>query len=218
MTYPPAPWHLQGDAILTLHLVEIDRARRFVPPELDIVAVLPGKTLGSVYFSDYQPGSVLEYNELIVAPALVQHRGRVGGWISHIYVDCLASVAGGREIWGLPKEVAQFVRSDRGVTIQQHDLTLCTLNYRSSWFSSFSLQPKITGYCFGNLNSDLLYFANDFQGELSWIDGMLSIPSASPFAGLNLFKPLLTLRLKKLDLTANLPDVVGTKIKDWSII
>jgi acetoacetate decarboxylase len=70
MNYPPAPWQLRGNAIQTLNLVDIDRVRQFVPPELDIVAVLPGKTLGSIYISEYQIGSVLTYNELIVAPAL----------------------------------------------------------------------------------------------------------------------------------------------------
>ena len=71
MNYPPAPWKLQGYATQTLNLVDIDRVRRFVPPELDIVAILPGKTIGSIYISEYQLGSVLTYNELIVAPALV---------------------------------------------------------------------------------------------------------------------------------------------------
>ena len=58
--------------------------------------------------ASFGPGSVLEDDELIVAAALTQHAGRSGFRISHIYVDDADSVDGGREIWGLPKDLAQF--------------------------------------------------------------------------------------------------------------
>jgi acetoacetate decarboxylase len=81
-----------------LQLVDIPRARPFVPAALPIVPVFPGKSLGVMYLAAYGPGSALTYNELIVAPALARHGRRVGFWISHIYVDEPRSVAGGREI------------------------------------------------------------------------------------------------------------------------
>ena len=213
MAYPSAPWHLQGYAIQTLHLVEIDRARQFVPPQLEIVAILPGKTLGSLYISEYQSGSVLEYTELIVAPALVKNSGKVGGWISHIYVDNLDSVAGGREIWGLPKEMAEFTRSDRQIVIKQQNLTLCSLSTRSNIFSGLKLQPNITGYCFGNLNGELLYFGNDFKAKIGSIDSKLEIPQTSPFAHLNLSQAFLTIDLQDLHLVAGIPAHTGTQLE-----
>jgi acetoacetate decarboxylase len=57
--------------------------------------------------ADYT-GGTLAYRELIVfsAPKLVDGRG---GWVvSHIYVDDERSRSGGREIWNLPKELAEF--------------------------------------------------------------------------------------------------------------
>ena len=51
MPYPQAPWTLQGYAIQTLQLLDIDRVRPFIPSELNIITVLPGKTLGGVYLS-----------------------------------------------------------------------------------------------------------------------------------------------------------------------
>jgi acetoacetate decarboxylase len=51
----------------------------------------------------------LEYSELIVIAGLVRYSGQIGGWVSHIYVDNADSVAGGRNIWGLPKELAEFI-------------------------------------------------------------------------------------------------------------
>ena len=57
--------------------------------------------------ADYT-GGTLAYRELIVfsAPKLVGGRG---GWVvSHIYVDDERSRSGGRAIWNLPKELAEF--------------------------------------------------------------------------------------------------------------
>ncbi len=217
MNYPPAPWKLQGYATQTLNLVDIDRVRRFVPPELDIVAILPGKTIGSIYISEYQVGSVLTYNELIVAPALVRHRTKIGGWISHIYVDHPDSVAGGREIWGLPKELAEFTRIDGNITVKQQDRTLCRLSYRPNLLSEIKIPLKITVPCFGNLNGNLLYFNNNFQGTVSFVDSNLEIPQSSPFASLHLSTPLLTIDLQDLYLVTGSPESISTKLEHLEI-
>jgi len=57
--------------------------------------------------ADYT-GGTLAYRELIVfsAPKLVGDR--LGWVVSHIYVDDVRSRSGGREIWNLPKEPAEF--------------------------------------------------------------------------------------------------------------
>ncbi len=70
MVYPPAPWHLQGYAVQTLQLIDVARVRPLVPSELEIVSLLPGKTLGGIYISSYGLGSVMEYNELQRIPGL----------------------------------------------------------------------------------------------------------------------------------------------------
>jgi acetoacetate decarboxylase len=67
--YPAAPWTLMGYAVQTLQFVDTRQARSFVPSKLRILSVLPGKTLGGMYLASYGPGSVLEYDELIVAAA-----------------------------------------------------------------------------------------------------------------------------------------------------
>jgi acetoacetate decarboxylase len=214
MTYPPAPWNLKGFAVQTLHLVEIDRARNFVPAGLEIVSVLPGKTLGSVYVSSYQAGSVMEYNELIVAAAVVRDRGKVGSWISHIYVDNLDSVAGGREIWGLPKEMAEFTWENNSVTVNQENRNLCRLNYQDNLLSFLRLPQNLSANSFSGLSSELLLFKASFQAKINSISAKLEIPSDSPFVNLNLKQPFLSLNLKELNLVANRPEVVGEKQQD----
>src|SRR4028119_2333800 len=135
MTYPQAPWTLQGYALQTLQLIDVERVRPLIPPEFDIVSVLPGKTVGGVYLSNYGSGSVLEYSELIVNAAMVRYSGKIGGRVSHIYVDNGDSVAGGREIWGLPKELAEFTWDNGSrVTVRQGNKLLCSLNYNQQSF------------------------------------------------------------------------------------
>ncbi|MEM5838755.1 acetoacetate decarboxylase family protein, partial [Pediococcus acidilactici] len=127
-----------------MQLIDIDRVRPLIPSELEIISVWPGKTLGGIYLSYYGSGSVLEYSELIVIAAFVGYKGKFGGWVSHIYVDNPDSVAGGREVWGLPKELAEFTweggvsaaqpealapRKEARVTVSQGNRLLCSLNY-----------------------------------------------------------------------------------------
>jgi hypothetical protein len=108
-------------------LLDTSVARRFVPAKAHVVSVMPGKTLAMLYCARYQRGSSLIYSELALAPALVRVGGRAGFWISHIYVDDPLSVAGGREIWHLPKQIAAFEWSTDAaqVSVMQGGLTLC---------------------------------------------------------------------------------------------
>lgn len=133
-TYPPPPWKLFGEALHFAFAVEAADARRLVPEPLKIVRVLPGKTLGGIYAARYGAGSVLEYSELIVVPALAAWSGRMGFWISHIYVDDEHSIAGGRAIWGLNKQPARFAWSQGTRKLQlevEHDgIPLCRLRCR----------------------------------------------------------------------------------------
>ena len=132
MLYPPAPWTLKGHGFLTLHLVDFSDAVKIIPKDLEIVQVLPGKTIGGLVLGKYEPGSTLTYGELIVVAGLVRYGSTVGAWISHIYVDSDLSIAGGREIWGLPKEEAQFLwHPEGGAMVKQSDRILC--DFTPAW-------------------------------------------------------------------------------------
>jgi acetoacetate decarboxylase len=212
MSYPPSPWHLQGKAILTVNLLDISTARSFVPPELEIVAILPGKTLGGVYLSTYASGSVLEYNELIVTCGLTRYQGQTSSWISHIYVDNATSVAGGREIWGLPKEMADFSWTNNTVTVSKGDRDLCSLKYQRNWLNLVTWwKPQFSAGSFGGLNTDLLHFNNQFAAEISLLSSKLTIPTSSPFASLQIGQPWLTINMNQLNLTAGSPQIIGQK-------
>jgi acetoacetate decarboxylase len=208
MPYPAAPWILEGFSLQTLHLLDIGRVRPFIPSELNIVSVLPGKTLGGVYVASYGAGSTMEYNELIVVSGLLHRGSKIGAWISHIYVDHPDSVAGGREIWGLPKQMAEFtwnVGKLPSVQVKQGDQHLCTLS--SSWQLSGWQQP-LSGPVFSILKTQLLQFTGEGKLKLHLAGVDLSLSPASPLVELNLGRPWLGFYCDSLSLSVNAPFAV----------
>jgi hypothetical protein len=211
MSYPPAPWTLKGFAVQTVQLIDVERSRPFIPEELEIVSVWPGKTIGGVYLSTYNFGSVLEYSELIVVAGIVNYSGNFGGWISDIYVDNPDSVAGGREIWGLPKELAEFTwltGEESSVIVRQGTQELCSLTYTKP---SFTLPVSLALPSLSSSVSDFLLFKGEFASRIGLVRGKLQIPTESPFASLNLGQPWLTAYCDDLRLIANAPEVLGER-------
>lgn len=95
-SYPPAPWRMVGQLWLSLFRVgaPVDELR-------------PAGVYG-VAFVSYEPGSPLTYSELLVArPVSTGAHGRRVS-ITDIWVDSPASVAGGRELWAIPKDLCDF--------------------------------------------------------------------------------------------------------------
>ncbi|MFJ3666858.1 acetoacetate decarboxylase family protein [Streptomyces sp. NPDC090106] len=103
--YPDEPWHLAGQMYLSLWPVP----RADLPP----VAVgtrpvtVAGRGLAGAAWVVYENDSVLHYGELLRA-VLVRDGGRPRVCITDIWVDSPASMAGGRALWGIPKEMAVF--------------------------------------------------------------------------------------------------------------
>ena len=96
VAYPAAPWDMVGSLWLSLFRLrdDVDETR-------------PAGVYGAAFVS-YEEGSELTYSELLVARPVRsgQHRRRVT--ITDIWVDSPASVAGGRELWAIPKGLCDF--------------------------------------------------------------------------------------------------------------
>lgn len=211
MPYPQAPWILQGYAFLALQPLDINRVRPLVPSELEIISVWPGKTLGGVYLSYYGSDSVLEYSELIVIAAIAGYQGKFGGWVSHIYVDNPDSVAGGREIWELPKELAEFTwqKGDRDrVTVRQGNRLLCSFSYAQQ---GLGWRQWLGASGFSTLGSNLLSYPAELDARLGLVSSQLEVPQESPFTSLALGQPWLTVRCDEMHLKVGAPEVVGQR-------
>lgn len=113
VSYPPEPWQLGGSMLMTAWRLPADVVRgevaRYVPDGVRLVTV-GRQAFMFTAFVRYTPGSVLSYDELLVAA--VGRRGAAPvAVIPHIWVDSPASVAGGRELWGIPKGLADFTQT-----------------------------------------------------------------------------------------------------------
>lgn len=109
LSYPPPPWTLRGHAICVPLLLE--RQRIPLPAPLAPLAIgrrVPGALIAARYGRD----STLCYSELalLVGAYVVGARRASNAGISavRIWVDNETSIAGGRDIWALPKELAAF--------------------------------------------------------------------------------------------------------------
>ncbi|MGV9704735.1 acetoacetate decarboxylase family protein [Streptomyces sp. NPDC003483] len=107
--YPREPWRLAGQMYLSVWLVT-RHALPQVPHGTRPVTVAGRGVVGAAWVV-YENDSVLSYNELLRA-VLVRVGTRPRVCITDIWVDSEISMAGGRELWGIPKEMATF-RLDR---------------------------------------------------------------------------------------------------------
>lgn len=144
LEYPPAPWHLKGVSVQAFRIVPVARVRASIPRELHIVPILPGKTLAVLYCARYSMPSTLAYSELIIAPALVRMNRRIGFWISRIFVDNQSSRLGGREIWHLPKGLADFAWNTphREVSVSTGSQSLCRIAWQRGAMPAL---PRVRG-------------------------------------------------------------------------
>lgn len=92
--YPAPPWHLAGQQWLSLFRLREDVDER-----------RPAGVYAAAWVA-YQEPSVLTYGELLVARPVRRGEatpGRRRVTVTDIWVDSPASLAGGRELWAIPK-------------------------------------------------------------------------------------------------------------------
>lgn len=98
---------MRGSAVISVFRVPRDQVPREHLPSGARLIALAGNVFVAVAFVSYEPGSVLTYDELLVAVP-VRDRGSVAVSVPQIWVDSEASRQGGRELWAIPKQLARF--------------------------------------------------------------------------------------------------------------
>lgn len=181
--YPPAPWTLRGEATIVAAPVRVAAMRRHrLPPGVAVVGAA-GWTAGGVVLARYDETATLPYHELIVFSGLGR-RGRTFAFVvSHIYVDSPASLEGGREIWGLPKELASFDWSRRAVVVEQDGRRLLAARLR---FGRAAAPIPLLSPVFGEVAGATVRASGTGRLRATPALARLDIPRASPFAGLGL--------------------------------
>jgi hypothetical protein len=174
VSFPSPPWHLQGELVI-------------------VPALVRPRALGGVMLADYRSGT-LRYSELIVFSGATA-RGMI---VSHIYVDSEESLRGGRAVWGLPKELAEFELTPSTFTARQgtRPLLHARIRRRPGRLPLFIPAPVVSE-------------AGSTVGR-AWVRAApalvtLEVPDASPFASLGLSGTRLGLAGDDLRLTMPAP-------------
>ena len=124
--YPPGPYNFYNrEFVVISYRSDIDRLRKVVPEPLEVasdtVAYEFIRMPDSTGFGDYtETGQVIPVR-FKTKDGVVQE----GSYVNAMYLDDDAPIAGGREIWGLPKKLANPKIAHEG------DVVVCTLHYGS---------------------------------------------------------------------------------------
>ena len=163
--------------------------------------------MGGIYLARYGPGSTLEYSELIVFSGVARAGDRLGGWVATIYVDSEESAAGGREIWGLPKEMAMFDWDAKGVTVRQPDNLLIRVSGLECR-RGFPIRAPLPA--FGLKDERFLHFTGRCCAKVHRAKLDFHVPAESPFAQLGLGRGL-SFELHDLEAIIPPPDPLGRR-------
>lgn len=128
--YPPPPWTMHGEAYFAAYRV---RTSDLTLPAGMKVAHPGPHTVGLLGYVRYEPPSPLCYDELIWMPCFVRAEefgpAAKGWFVSIMYVNQLDTLAGGREIWKIPKTLARFERGDGTLAVNADDGTEMRLRF-----------------------------------------------------------------------------------------
>jgi acetoacetate decarboxylase len=118
-SYPPGPYRfVDREYLIITYETEMEALRAIVPEPLEIAA--PQVKYEFIRMPDSTGfGNYTESGQVIP----VTFEGVAGGYVHSMYLDDDAPIAGGREIWGFPKKLAQPSLS------AQKDVLLGTLDY-----------------------------------------------------------------------------------------
>lgn len=210
--YPSAPWRLRGWGVATVQLIDVKAARQFVPSDCRVVPVAPGRTLGGLLFVSYEFGSTLVYRELAIVAALVRAGRRCAFYLARLYVDSAASLAGGREIWGVPKDLASFdvtgFGAHRTIVVRRDRRDVCRWQISRA---HTKLRLSIALPALGTRADRFIFFTASMRARLGLIDVGVDLPHLSEFKALSLDRPLFAVSLEDFDVCVPRPTAVVRK-------
>lgn len=96
--------------------------------------------------------------------------------------------------------------------MHQGNRKLCSLKYNRQ---TLAWRQGLSASSFSAKGADLLIFPAEFQSVLGLIGSQLEIPAESPFSGIGLGQPWLTVRCEQMSLWVDAPKVVGQSIGDF---
>ncbi|GGV63219.1 MULTISPECIES: acetoacetate decarboxylase family protein [Streptomyces] len=105
--YPPEPWHLCGDMHAALWLLPGSVLPPWTVPEEVRPLSVGGRRALVTFWVDYRADGDLAYRELLIT-LVVRHGRTVAATAVQAWVDDERSMAGGRRLWAIPKQLADL--------------------------------------------------------------------------------------------------------------
>lgn len=199
--YPPPPWQLTGHLYGSLwSLKQPEQITVELPPEIKLMVTL-GRASAFVGFVDYRFGSTLIYHELITGlAAQVKRKAFFSLTVPFIWVDSIPSLWGGREIWGVPKELAEFQYDysrnglDLHATATSHNQILATSDFHSVAGLPRNWRVPVPFPNVQMLHGQAYKSSGLFSGSIQICKGGITVPTDSPLAALGVIghKPLIS--------------------------
>jgi acetoacetate decarboxylase len=102
--YPPPPIKYKNARALALMFqCDPNLKQTYLPPELNSIEY----GLDTLIILEYPSTSIGPYNEAVLLLSCI-HKNIAGNYVYSIYVDDDVALAAGREIWGIPKKMAEI--------------------------------------------------------------------------------------------------------------
>jgi Acetoacetate decarboxylase (ADC) len=190
-TYPPSPWTLNATAYVSLWRVPAKHC------SFALGAGIRELTLfGSLFvcsgFVHYEGAGDLQYRELFLA-VLARVGGRVGANLPLIWVDSLASLEGGRELWAIPKQLATLRFEDRTLRAAANGQSIASMSFEPGrrLLRGFPICATVIQA----RGSEVIRTPIHVSAEVERIRAQWYIPQDSPFSVLQKRVPIMSVRL-----------------------
>ncbi len=102
--YPPPPILYKNARALALMFQSVPHLKKHCLPD-EFVAIENG--LDTLIILEYPETSIGPYNEAVLLLSCI-YQNKPGNFVYSIYVDDDVALAAGREIWGIPKKIAEI--------------------------------------------------------------------------------------------------------------
>ncbi|MFD4867846.1 acetoacetate decarboxylase family protein [Streptomyces sp. NPDC058412] len=157
LDYPPPPWRARGElwmsAFRTREALQLPADLTPLGSRHTLIAVLVRYTEGTLRYDEFAVGSMAR-------------RGRHMGMLCHrIWVDSASSLHGGRQLWGIQKELANFSWSEGSVRIGDTTGPIATLRVGSHSRRRIPIS-RVPSVGFGRIDSERTLLTGRIAGRL----------------------------------------------------
>jgi hypothetical protein len=212
----PTPWDLQGEGLMVASgwLLRAEEVEPMVPDPLEVVRVLPGRTLGGIFVSRFDLGTDAAYNELGFVPALTRHEGTLGFFVERIFVDNPLVMRGVFESTGIERKSASFQwDAARGaVEVSNEGGLICGVRWDSRPF--FLMRSKFSLPALGIANGRVVEFDGELSGQIGFVRADVHLPAGGPLDLMSRQGPMWSLCVDDWQVRLSDPNAV-TESEPW---